>query len=83
MTPMKTSEGSPRAALLNQAAMKGQTAAHMHPLSAIRPPLHAGPVNGLMTQLPRSKKSVQQAGAKAQLLGLVMQMMKARANQGR
>lgn len=74
---LTTSEGSPRAALLQQAVSKGQMAAHMSPLSFVRPPMHGGPVNGVMTTAPPQLRGAQNNNQQAQLLALVMKMMAA------
>jgi len=80
---LKTSEGSPRAALLHQAVSKGQSAAHISPLSFVRPSLHGGPVGGVMSLpgLPAKAKSNKQA--QAALIAIVMHLLAAeRGNTG-
>lgn len=80
---INTSLGGPRAQLLQHSVSKGQSAAHMHPLSFVRPALHGPPVGNIMSVhgLPLKGKTNNQA--QAALLALVMHLMNAqRGNTG-
>lgn len=59
LSGMTTSEGSPRANLLQQAVKQGQTAAHMNPMSFQRGPIHGQSQDqSVMTFLPKGKATL-------------------------
>lgn len=76
---LKTSEGSPRASLLQKAVQQGQSAAHMSPLSFLRPPVHQQSTGNspVMTMLAPTKTAVADKQKQSQLLTLIMHMLAA------